>query len=417
MKWGIAASAILLLAILCAWTLIYGKPAGRTAPKVEQEFHKPSISLGGASNDAGQEVLELSNSTNKDAKLPAQPFDLGGYPQTLSSPRLSELAAQIVPSAHSAQDQSLNVNAALPTPAQLDWLDRTNPLVCGLSFQSTAIACPISHLDLNESLVLQIETKGHAWMLTWCADSQTLIAYERTVEGIPLDFRGSSQRCLGNTILTDADSESQWSQLLGTALKGQFSGTKLKRIPVTIVNWNSWLQSYPQSHLLGTTTDIETLPSTDTPTEGFKPESDWGLAFINESSSTHVLWSDVSAQRAKNVSLGDLNLIAIFDDRRQQITTVVRPRDIAELKASPTNSPSESLPKNVQSSVGDTAKTRSATDVAAPVKLPSGEQVFYPRGEWWDDLTADSPVTTKLPQLFPIYTRQSVWSKFHPTTQ
>lgn len=414
MKWGFAASAILLLLGLSVWTLLYGKPAGRTAPKVEEEFHKPSISLGGASNDENVDSIELAKTDDATTSSAPSPINLGVYPRPMSSARLNELAAQIAPAETGISDLVLNTTATHPTPEQREWLDQHNPLVCGLTFQNTSIACPLPILTgAGQSRLLQLETNGQAWLLAWCAESQTLVAYERTVEGITLNFRSSSLRCLGNSIFVDSDSESQWCTILGTALKGQLAGSKLKRIPLTVATWNSWRKTYVDSHVIWATSENPTLASDTLVELAFQPEDDWGLGFATATQSSYLSWQEVAAVGTKTVNVGPIRLAAFYDQNRNQITTVLLTQDLEEIEFSRPTATGNSLNDSPMTTA--TAETKDeSTKQESPVKLPSGERLCYPRGEWWEDLIAETPVETKLPQLFPIYTRKAVWSKFHP---
>ena len=45
----------------------------------------------------------------------------------------------------------------------------------------------------------------------------------------------------------DHKTESIWSQPLGTALEGPLEGTELTLIPASIIPWETWLDTHPET--------------------------------------------------------------------------------------------------------------------------------------------------------------------------
>lgn len=396
MKWGIAASAVLLLFALAAWTLMYGKPAGRTAPKVEEEFHAPTIGLAGASNDQNLSSDELKKAgENRDNMVTA---NLGGYPKSLSPEKIAEFANAVKTSADvPAPAATAAIVTSPPTTAQQQWLDATNPLVCVLEVNGQAVACPVAMLSSAPVQVLQLETNDHPWMLIWCQQSQTLSAYSRQVSDLPLTFRASNLHCQGDLVLVDSDSESQWLQLLGTAISGQFSGERLNRLAIGLMSWKSWQDISPQSHLAWSSTwqpfDGDTQPPQ------FQPTADWGMGFVNEHSQAFIMWNKTLAEGLQLSSLADLNLAAFHDPARGGVVACARAREIVELEYVK----------------GGAADQTGYNPKQSPIRLPSGEFVMYPAGSWLHDLTASTDPKSRLPQLFPWWTSKQTWEAFHGT--
>ena len=48
----------------------------------------------------------------------------------------------------------------------------------------------------------------------------------------------------------DHETQSMWSQPVGTALKGPYKGVRLEMIPVTVVSWSTWKKEHPNSLVL-----------------------------------------------------------------------------------------------------------------------------------------------------------------------
>lgn len=51
----------------------------------------------------------------------------------------------------------------------------------------------------------------------------------------------------GSLVMVDRETESLWSHLLGEAMQGPLTGTRLKRLPASIMEWWEWKLSYPDS--------------------------------------------------------------------------------------------------------------------------------------------------------------------------
>jgi hypothetical protein len=54
----------------------------------------------------------------------------------------------------------------------------------------------------------------------------------------------------------DRKTDSLWSQVLGESIKGEMAGTKLEKIPSTIVKFGNWKQEHPQGQVLSKDTDF-----------------------------------------------------------------------------------------------------------------------------------------------------------------
>lgn len=74
--------------------------------------------------------------------------------------------------------------------------------------------------------------------------------YARTVKGKVLTF-GVSGKLLRNVlVMYDRETESDWSQLLGEAIAGPLTGTKLEWVPSTMTTWGAWRTQFPDAKAL-----------------------------------------------------------------------------------------------------------------------------------------------------------------------
>ena len=48
-------------------------------------------------------------------------------------------------------------------------------------------------------------------------------------------------------VMYDRETESLWSQFLSQSVRGEFLGTKLETIPLTLTTWEKWKETHPQT--------------------------------------------------------------------------------------------------------------------------------------------------------------------------
>jgi hypothetical protein len=124
-------------------------------------------------------------------------------------------------------------------------------LVLGVTVGDESRAYPLN--ALNEMLrhkVVNDTLGGVAIVATWCDACHSGIVYDRTVEGRPLTLGVSGQLWKDSMVLYDQQTRTLWSQLGGEAKQGPLKGTRLRRIPSVVTDWESWCRQYPRSTVL-----------------------------------------------------------------------------------------------------------------------------------------------------------------------
>ena len=53
-----------------------------------------------------------------------------------------------------------------------------------------------------------------------------------------------------NVLMYDKESESLWSQIMGEAVTGELTGTKLEVLPSTLTTWKKWRKLHPDTQVL-----------------------------------------------------------------------------------------------------------------------------------------------------------------------
>ena len=73
------------------------------------------------------------------------------------------------------------------------------------------------------------------------------MVYSRTIQQEELVF-GHAGRVLRNALVVyDSKSNSLWSQFVGEAVQGPYTGTKLELIPSMITTWSKWKEEFPNT--------------------------------------------------------------------------------------------------------------------------------------------------------------------------
>lgn len=121
-------------------------------------------------------------------------------------------------------------------------------LVLGLVFNDIARAYPHQILVWHE--IVNDEVEGIPILITYCPLCYTGIAFERTVNGEVLKFGTSGKLYNSDLVMYDSKTQSYWSQVLGTAIVGELTGTDLKRIAIDTVPWGNWRKMHPDTQVL-----------------------------------------------------------------------------------------------------------------------------------------------------------------------
>lgn len=87
-------------------------------------------------------------------------------------------------------------------------------------------------------------------VVTYCPLCDTVIAFDRRVNGDELVFGMSGKLRYENLIMWDHQTESWWQQLTGEALVGDLAGEKLEFLPLRTLPWGEVLQSIDEAPVL-----------------------------------------------------------------------------------------------------------------------------------------------------------------------
>ncbi len=128
--------------------------------------------------------------------------------------------------------------------------DRLAPadLVLGVVVGKEARAYPIDTLNYEpRRKVLNDTLGGQPIAVTWCDACHSGIVYSREADGRTLVLAVSGQLWKDSLVMYDQETHSLWSQLTGEAKLGKRAGTRLRRLPSVVTDWQSWARAHPES--------------------------------------------------------------------------------------------------------------------------------------------------------------------------
>lgn len=100
--------------------------------------------------------------------------------------------------------------------------------------------------------------QGKPVLVTYCPLCATGIVFERSIDGEAQEFGVSGKLWQSNLLMynraASESNESLWSQVLGEAVVGFHTGTKLTVVPSEIVRWGDWKTQHPDTKVLSTET-------------------------------------------------------------------------------------------------------------------------------------------------------------------
>jgi hypothetical protein len=119
--------------------------------------------------------------------------------------------------------------------------------VIGVERDGRARAYPLRVLDRHE--VVNDEFDGPI-AVTFCVLCGSGVVLERRVAGERTRFGVSGKLWRSNLVMYDQLTESLWSQLMATALRGPRTGERLSVLPSALTTWGAWRAQRPETRVL-----------------------------------------------------------------------------------------------------------------------------------------------------------------------
>lgn len=168
--------------------------------------------------------------------------------------------------------------------------------VFGLDHRGEQRAYPQQVLVWHE--IVNDTVAGEPLSVTYCPLTGTVIGFP-SPPGRRRTFGTTGNLVNSNLLMYDRQTDSEWPQILGTAISGRHKGERLSTVPLVWTTWRAWRTGHPDTRVLSTDTGVLREYGRDpygsyTPLSGYYAED--GLYF-------EVLHSD-DRFRPKDVVIG-----------------------------------------------------------------------------------------------------------------
>ena len=124
---------------------------------------------------------------------------------------------------------------------------RPDDPVIGLVRDGEARAYPLRVLNWHE--IVNDRFRGPT-LVTFCPLCGSGVTAERRVGGEPTRFGVSGLLWNSDLVMYDARTNSLWSQIAGTAIRGPETGTRLSLLPSRLTTLKTWRDSHPDTQVL-----------------------------------------------------------------------------------------------------------------------------------------------------------------------
>jgi len=139
-------------------------------------------------------------------------------------------------------------NPKFVTPNQANFrLDNEEP-VMAFELDGDARAYPLQILIFHE--IVNDVVAGVPMVITYCPLCNSAIAFERTLEGVVLDFGTTGNLRNSDLVMYDRQTSSWWQQFTGEAVVGTLAGRQLTFLSAPIISWQDFKDAYPNGKVL-----------------------------------------------------------------------------------------------------------------------------------------------------------------------
>ena len=127
------------------------------------------------------------------------------------------------------------------------WLDASEPVIA-FELNGDSRAYPLEILIWHE--IVNDVVGGLPVAVTFCPLCNSSIVFERTLDGVVLDFGTSGNLRRSDLIMWDRQSETWWQQLTGEGIVGTLAGKKLTFLPASVISWSDFKAANPEGKVL-----------------------------------------------------------------------------------------------------------------------------------------------------------------------
>lgn len=132
--------------------------------------------------------------------------------------------------------------------------------------------------------------------------------YVRQIDDQVLTFRVSGKLWMRSLIMSDVETGTEWSHLLGRGMKGRLEGKELVPIIADMVTWAAWREDYPK------TTVLDMRNTSQNYTRDFYHDTSRFVFGFQAGGKTWALpMAELVKKPVHSFHIGDLSLLAVLD--------------------------------------------------------------------------------------------------------
>ena len=135
-----------------------------------------------------------------------------------------------------------------------EWI-ADDELVLVLTYKGVRRIYPLQILVWHE--IVNDVVAGDPLLISYCPLCGSGIAYDRTFEGVPVEFGTSGKLYNSNLVMYDRLTDTYWSQIDGLAIMGELAGQELTSINLDTVVWRDWKAANQDAEVLSHVTGFE----------------------------------------------------------------------------------------------------------------------------------------------------------------
>jgi hypothetical protein len=150
---------------------------------------------------------------------------------------------------------SMEVNTNVGTYISKPRLSADEPVI-GVARAGEARAYPLRLLNWHE--VVNDEFGGPL-LVTYCPLCGSAMTAVRRAAGEETVFGVSGLLYRNDLVMYDRATDSLWSQIIATAIRGELTGETLQLVPSTLTTWGEWQETYPDTVVLRPPPDSGTI--------------------------------------------------------------------------------------------------------------------------------------------------------------
>ncbi|MEE8435659.1 MAG: DUF3179 domain-containing protein [bacterium] len=127
------------------------------------------------------------------------------------------------------------------------WVGPMEPVMV-FSHGGDVRAYPLQILMFHE--IVNDVVGGRPVVITFCPLCNSALVFDRKVKGRVLDFGTTGKLRNSDLVMWDRQTESWWQQLVGEAIVGELTGTRLDFLPSPLVSFQTFREAHPGGKVL-----------------------------------------------------------------------------------------------------------------------------------------------------------------------